>query len=974
MLDEVLAGHGQVCFLSGEAGAGKTALSAEFQRQAQERHPELLIAGGACDAQVGDETPYAPFREVLESITESARSRAVAPKVKPENGARVMRAVRLVAEVLAKFGPDLVGVFIPGTPFIGKMADFVLDQAGIRDKLKKKISVKQGEARLLSPGALSQDQVIEQFVNVLRELATKAPILLVLDDLHWADSASIDLLFRLCRRLVDARLFVLCAFRPHDVKGGRGYGPHPLERVVYEVQRYRGDVWLDLTSVSEQRGRDFVGALIDAEPNRLDAGFRQRLYAHTEGHPLFTVELLRDLKSREILKQDEQGAWTLTGKVDWDTIPARIEGVVASRLSTVDGPMRDTLNAAAVEGDEFTAEVLARLSGQDPRLVIRQLSGELQDELQIVRGLDTRRIGAQRISRYRFGHQLFQRYVYESLDSVEKSYLHEGVGLALEALYGQETDQIAAALARHFEAAEMTEKARHYLGRAGHVAAAAYANASALAFFDRAMALTPADARAERIDLLSARERVSSVLGLRDRQREDLATLDTLATAPGDAELRADVLYRRAQLALEISDYPGAISAAMALEASAAQASFSTAVDLRVEAPLIRAIAHFRQSDWEACRAALTRSLDLSRASGLRRSEARALQLLASLRWARGDLGGAHAPLAEALGLARAEGDLRVTWSILNDAGVLASEQRDFIAAARHFAEARGIVGRTGQRAAEARLLINEGDAAYETGNFALSRDCALTAYEIALDVRERRDQAISASNLTETLIEVGDFGGAQRYAAISIAVASEIGYRRGACITREYLSRIALATGDFEAAIREAKTGLSLAADLGLGQREASLQIPLARALIGAGRIREAMEASATARLRASELGLPALIIQADAARALALLARRAEGDLAEAVQLAEPASAADSAQLGRGGPAEAPLWTRLTQIETLCASNDARAASAARVAIDLLKQRAQRISDSALRQKFIDGVPEHRELQRLHAALQAR
>ncbi|MEO6062080.1 MAG: AAA family ATPase [Thermoflexales bacterium] len=149
---------------------------------------------------------------------------------------------------------------MPGTPFVGKMADFLIDQAGLRDKFKKRIGAKEAAHPLLASGSLSQDQIIEQFVNVLRDLAARMPLLIVLDDLHWADTASIDLVFRLIRRLADSRLFILCALRPHDLRSSPGDAPHPLEKVINEARRLRGDIWLDLTKVSERNRRDFIDA------------------------------------------------------------------------------------------------------------------------------------------------------------------------------------------------------------------------------------------------------------------------------------------------------------------------------------------------------------------------------------------------------------------------------------------------------------------------------------------------------------------------------------------------------------------------------------------------------------------------------------------------------------------------------------------------------------------------------------------
>src|SRR5206468_5173148 len=125
----------------------------------------------------------------------------------------------------------------------------------------------------------------------------------------------------------------------------------------------------------------------------------------------------------------------------------------------------------------------------DARQLIRQLSGDLHATYQLVEGLEVKRIGLQRLSHYRFAHQLFQRYLYGSLDPVELSTLHESVGLALEALYGEQAESIAPQLARHFEMAELPEKARLYLRKAGEQAAAAYANDAALDFLCRALAV-----------------------------------------------------------------------------------------------------------------------------------------------------------------------------------------------------------------------------------------------------------------------------------------------------------------------------------------------------------------------------------------------------------------------------------------------------------------------------------------------------
>jgi tetratricopeptide (TPR) repeat protein len=971
MLELALTGKGQVCFVAGEAGTGKTALSEAFQIEAQARHADLVIAGGACDAQVGDSSPYAPFHEVLAALTDGVAGRAVAPKVKLENSARVLKTVRLIAEALAKFGPDLVGVFIPGTPFLGKMAEFVLDQTGLRDKFKKRIGAKEAAHPLLASGSLSQDQIIEQFVNVLRDLAARMPLLIVLDDLHWADTSSIDLVFRLIRRLADSRLFILCALRPHDLRAASVDTPHPLEKVINEARRLRGDIWLDLSEVSERNGREFIDALIDAEPNRLGQVFRQNLFAHTEGHPLFTVELLRDFQDRGVLVLDQDEAWTLAGPVDWGAIPARVEGVVASRLSGLTKDQREILEIAAAEGQEFTAELIARVESRDGRDIVRQLSGQLQNPLQLVRGLDTRRIGAQRLSRYRFGHQLVQKYLNDELDEVQRSYLHESVGLGLEALYGAEAPSIASQLARHFELGGIPDKARFYLATAADQAAAAYANDTAIDFYTRALGLTPVSAASDRIALLSGRERVYHVLGQRDLQQADLDALQELAMGPEQSRLRTDLLIRRASVAFEMGDFGAAIDAATAAVSVTDGSRDRADVEARFAAVLLRARAHFQRGEADACRADIDAALALSRAEDLPFQAAKALEQQGVLRWSVGDFSGAKTVLEKALAVYRSAGDLRAECSVLNNLGIVAMDQRDFARAGQFYEQGRAIAMRMGQRVSEAYLLANQGNAGYDSGDFGLARRCAERALEIALDSSERHLQAVCLGNQAETLAEIGDYATARSLAERALALATEIGFRRGMCAWRSLLSWILLSSGDAAGALAHADAGVDLASERALRSRLGGLRMRQARALTALGRYAEALAAGETARTLSSEFGSPALAAQADAARAEALLARNLPGDIALALRLALPeAEILDHSDAG-GAPLEYPLWTNLVLIRTLSAAGDPRARDAVRAALEALKARAQRITDSSMRRGFVDDVSEHAAIQRLFAEL---
>lgn len=156
---------------------------------------------------------------------------------------------------------------------------------------------------------------------MLEVLSAHVPLMLIIDNLHWADLSSISLLFHLAQRIDDRRLLIVWAYRPEDVAHGRDGKQHSLQDVVSELKRHFGEMWVDLDSGGPRLGREFVDALLDEEPNRLEERFRRELTGITGGHLLFTVELLRDLRERGDLLQDEKGRWIARPDLEWDELP-----------------------------------------------------------------------------------------------------------------------------------------------------------------------------------------------------------------------------------------------------------------------------------------------------------------------------------------------------------------------------------------------------------------------------------------------------------------------------------------------------------------------------------------------------------------------------------------------------------------------------------------------------------------------------
>jgi adenylate cyclase len=228
-LHKAFAGQGRVCFVAGQAGSGKTALVRQFVEQALAVDPTLMAVVGSCNAQTGIGDPYLPFREALAMLTGDATAQQAVGKVAAENASRLRAAAVRSVQVLVEVAPELVGVFVPGASLVGAVGRAVVKKVGWMDQLDELAKRKVG----LGEPAVEQSRIFEQYTAFLEKLSAKAPLILFLDDLQWADNASLGLLFHLGRRLESSRVLVLGAYRPNDVALGRGGERHPLEAVVW---------------------------------------------------------------------------------------------------------------------------------------------------------------------------------------------------------------------------------------------------------------------------------------------------------------------------------------------------------------------------------------------------------------------------------------------------------------------------------------------------------------------------------------------------------------------------------------------------------------------------------------------------------------------------------------------------------------------------------------------------------------------
>ena len=494
LLERALEGEGGIAFVTGGPGRGKTALMHEFSRRAMDAHSELLVAKGSCNAFTGAGDPYLPFRQVTAMLTGDLEAGLRAGMIRHAHALRIWNAMPLVVQTIMEMGQDLIGILVTARDLLSRTAQAIESGSIWLERLATLADRGQVETTQMQQG-----NIFEGFVQVMGKIAPERPLLFLLDDLQWADKASIDMLFHIGRHLEGKRVLIVGAYRPEEVLTEGGLGQHPLQMMLSEFKRLHGDVWIDLGKIRESESRQFVEALLEEEFNAFSTEFRDSLFHRTGGHPLFTVELLREVKERGHLAEDDQGRWMAPRVVDWRILPARVEGVIEARLSRIDSDMRDLLTVASVEGVEFTAELLALVQATELGVVLQQLE-KLEERYRLIIQHGFRQIGDQRLCEFRFRHQLFQNHLYDHVNAARKAHLHDKIAREMERLYAEDAAEAAVDLAWHYMQAGNTRRAVDYIIQAGDRAARMSAHQEAVGHYQNGLDLIPELPRSEKRD------------------------------------------------------------------------------------------------------------------------------------------------------------------------------------------------------------------------------------------------------------------------------------------------------------------------------------------------------------------------------------------------------------------------------------------------------------------------------------------
>ena len=216
------------------------------------------------------------------------------------------------------------------------------------------------------------------------------------------------------------------------------------------------------------------------------------------------------------------GRWVASKEIDWDTFPAKVDGVISERLGQLDDQLRQILNIGCVEGDIFTSNVVADVLHIDHVNLLSQLNKDLDKRHQLVKEMGQNLIGASLIAQYRISHSLIQQYLYKELGESERRQLHLKVGESLEKLFKGHIDVIDNQLALHLSRAGMIGKTINYHKIAAQRAHTSFAYQEVLAHVNEALNLIDADDLSQHFELLLLRESANGIMANRPDQFRDL--------------------------------------------------------------------------------------------------------------------------------------------------------------------------------------------------------------------------------------------------------------------------------------------------------------------------------------------------------------------------------------------------------------------------------------------------------------------
>lgn len=871
----------------GEAGIGKSRLLNEYQRALQSRSKTYLLwMTGVCDQTL--QQPLNPFRYLLRVYFDQSADASE-------------------AENLHRFDYTL-------DDLIADLQSRSKDSsASHADEISRDLQRARPFLQVLT-GLPCQDPIYEQleprlrFENMLRAFKTliqaesmRSLVVLVLEDAHWLDADSRQMLQTLTRNIKNHPLAVICASRMADDGSKIDFG---LDGGVPQTE-------IELHQWQPSETGKFAAHILpqlaspwkDIRETPVSVELIDFLTEKTNGNPFFVEQILMYLLEHALI-QVEQGGWVLvTGQLI--EVPTDINQVLLARLDRLKADVKRVVQTASVLGLEFDVHVLSQMLKQDHQLLEKVHQAEAEAIWLALNEI-----------RYLFKHALLRDVAYEMQLRSHLRDLHALAAQAVESIYRADLRSYYADLAYHSEHADDRDAAARWHQLAGEQAADLYANDRAIQHLKRALELTPPDQTAQRYTLHMACEQVYDRSGKRVEQKQVLDALKDLS-AHLELEQQIQITLRESRYANAISEFH--LSQTLAEQATE-QARENQLINLQALGLLYQGHALRRLSDLTTALERFEQGLVLARQAERKDLQAEALLGMGSSFINMGEFNRSREVQEQALLISREAGSLIVESKALNDLGVTLGAMGDVAVALDYYGQYLHISRETGGR----------------------------------------RNESIALYNISTIHISVGDFAAASQYLEQTLGIAREIGDRFVELTALHTLGEVLAYQKQYPEAYQYLMEALPIADEIGSLSPKGLTLCHLGHTLSALGRGAEAR----AAYLQAVETQCEAdeEYMSMEALAGMARLAA-AENQPQEALQIVERILAFLGDDITLDG-VDQPFRVYLTCVQILRQHNDPRAESLLQKACALLEEQAAEIHDEAMHRSFLENMEWHREL----------
>ncbi len=768
-LSLVLQNKAQIIGIVADAGLGKSRLVAEVIRLAHKRG--FVGYGGSCQSD-GIQTSYLAWKPIWSAFFD----------VDLELPLR--KQMRLLEGEIEDHAPSRAQAM----PLLNGMLDLEISDNDFTRTLEPQYRKSALHALLL---------------DCLDGASKEQPVLIVIDDAHWIDALSLDLLEELAKGLANTSVCFVLAYRP----------PHTMR--LEELPSFTRIELHELTRAeAEQAIRAKLAQLYPARTGGVRPELVDRLMEHAQGNPFYLEELLNYLRDRGLDPRDP-------ADLEMIELPDSLYTLVLSRIDQLSEREKNTLRVASVIGRLFPATWLV---GYYPALGLPE---HVKVDLDALAALDiTPPVTSEPELAYLFKHIVLHEVTYQSMPFATRAQLHELLAHYLERRIaaGELSEaSLLDTLAHHYVHTENQAKQREYLQRAGEAAQAAYANAAAVSYYRSAIPLQPEGMQpavmlklGQVLDLMGEWHAAEDVI----RKAEALARRFHEETECGQAQQGLGCLLRKRGEYIESETW---------LER--ARSSYERAGDTAGVCCVLADTGEIQRLQGKFVEARRYYDESLQLAEGIGDSKARQTARAYALKGAgtvatwQGDYASARALNEESLAIRRELGDTPGVATLLNNLGIIARFQHDLAGARQMNEESLALFRKIGDRWAVGQLLNNQACVASDQGKYAEARLLLEESLSIRRQLGDRAGLALSLNTLADVVLDQGDFASACPLLNESLAINRELGNQTAIAYLVEDYAGLAAAEGNAERALQLAGFAAALRKSIGAPLPPAELE-----------------------------------------------------------------------------------------------------------------------------------------------------